>query len=965
MLLVCIRRFLCPNHGVFFNQCAHCIEYDFERAVRLLQTPASLGLRLLFNFYFRITFLFAYYTPVTSRYEKTMEKSTTQENEKYDLPKGYEFDEVEQRWYSRWLQEKSFSAAMEEGKDAFSIVIPPPNVTGVLHIGHALNNTLQDILVRYHRMKGDNTLWVPGTDHAGIATQNVVERQLAAEETTRHALGREKFIERVWQWREEKGGTIINQLKRMGASCDWDRERFTMDEGLSSAVREVFVRLYKEGLIYKGDYIVNWCPRCHTALADDEVEHDPTDGKLYHVRYPYADGSGHVVVATTRPETMLGDTAVAVHPEDERYQGLEKIGIALPLTDRILPVVLDHHVQREFGTGALKVTPSHDRDDYEIGLRHNLDRLKVMDDKGVMNEAAGAYAGLDRFDCRKRIVADLEAQGYLVKIEDYQHAVGKCYRCNTVVEPTTSKQWFVSVRPLADKAVGAVQEGRMKIHPPTWNKTFYSWMDNIRDWCISRQIWWGHRIPAWTCEDCGEVMVEVEDPTTCTKCGSSKLKQETDVLDTWFSSALWPFSTLGWPEQTKELATFYPTSVLITSFDILFFWVARMMMMGLHFMDEVPFHDVYLHALVRDKDGKKMSKSTGNVIDPLVTIGQYGTDAFRFTLTAFAAQGREIRMDEERVDGYRRFINKLWNAARFAQMHIKDEDPAITEVTQRPQELDLAHRWILSRTNATIVQVRDALDGFRFNEVASTIYQFIWHEFCDWYLEWIKADLYGEDPQQRKNAKGVLLSVLENILKLMHPVSPFVTEEIWSQLPGERTTIMTQPFPAVNQAWEDAAAEQDMGLLMDVISGLRTIRTEAELHPTAKVEATVICADENKRSVIEEFAAGIEAMVRAKSLTVVAQGKVPDDAGHAMVQDVELVISLSGLIDVDAELEKLNREQGKLEKELKRVTGKLNNEKFLNNAPPEIVAKEKGIEAELVARLEKNQESSQRLQKLR
>ncbi len=886
-------------------------------------------------------------------------------NIKYDLPKAYEFDEVEQRWYSHWTEQKAFSAGMEEGKEAFSIVIPPPNVTGVLHIGHALNNTLQDLLTRYHRMKGDNTLWVPGTDHAGIATQNVVERQLATEDLTRHDLGREKFIERVWAWREEKGGTIINQLKRMGASCDWDRERFTMDEGLSSAVREVFVRLYREGLIYKGDYIVNWCPRCHTALADDEVEHDPIDGKLYHLKYPYADGSGHVVVATTRPETMLGDTGVAVHPEDERYQHLKEIGIALPLTGRTIPVVFDHHVQREFGTGALKVTPSHDRDDYEIGLRHDLERLKVMDDKGVMNEAAGTYAGLDRFACRKQIVADLKEQGYLEKIEDYQHSVGKCYRCATVVEPTTSKQWFVSVRPLADKAVAAVRDGRINIYPNTWDKTFYSWMENIRDWCISRQIWWGHRIPAWTCEDCGEVIVDVVDPTSCEKCGGANLSQETDVLDTWFSSALWPFSTLGWPEQTKELKTFYPTSVLITSFDILFFWVARMMMMGLHFMDEVPFHDVYLHALVRDKHGKKMSKSTGNVIDPLVTIAQYGTDAFRFTLTAFAAQGREIRMDEERIDGYRRFINKLWNAARFAQMHIKDEDPAVTSVTAEPQSLELVHRWILSRTNDTIKQVRASLDGYNFNEVASALYQFIWHEFCDWYLEWVKADLYGDDGQARHNAKGVLLCVLENVLKLLHPVTPFVTEEIWSQLPGERTSIMTASFPEENAGWVDADAEVSMNLLMDVISGLRTIRSEAELHPTAKINATLICPDAAKRDFLTTFSAGISSMVRANGLEIVATGSVADDAGYALVQDVELVVPLQGLIDVEGELEKLEREQKKLEKELQRVSGKLANEKFLNNAPPAVVEKEKGKEAELQARMEKNRESTERLNKLR
>ncbi|WP_028319034.1 valine--tRNA ligase [Desulfobulbus elongatus] len=894
-----------------------------------------------------------------------MQATDSDHSDKYDLPKAYEFTEVEQRWYTRWLDEKTFSARMDEGKPAFAIVIPPPNVTGVLHIGHALNNTLQDLLVRYHRMRGDNTLWVPGTDHAGIATQNVVERQLASEKLSRHDLGREKFIERVWAWKEEKGGTIINQLKRMGASCDWDRERFTMDEGLSRAVREVFVRLYKEGLIYKGDYIVNWCPRCHTALADDEVEHDPTDGKLYHIRYPYADGSGHVVVATTRPETMLGDTAVAVHPDDERYQHLATVGISLPLTGRTIPVVFDHHVQREFGTGALKVTPAHDRDDYEIGLRHDLPRLKVMDDRGVMNEAAGRYAGLDRFACRKQIVADLEEQGFLEKIEDYQHAVGKCYRCSTVVEPTTSKQWFVSVRPLADKAVAAVREGRIALYPNTWYRTFYSWMDNIRDWCISRQIWWGHRIPAWTCESCGQMVVTVDDPDVCPFCGSTRLHQENDVLDTWFSSALWPFSTLGWPERTRELATFYPTSVLITSFDILFFWVARMMMMGLHFMDEVPFRDVYLHALVRDKHGKKMSKSTGNVIDPLVMIEQYGTDAFRFTLTAFAAQGREIRMDEERIDGYRRFINKLWNAARFAQMHLKEADPAIVALAADTRGLALAHRWILSRINATIGAVRAALDGYNFNEVAQASYQFVWHEFCDWYLEWIKADLSGGDAAARDQARAVLLVVLEQVLKLMHPVTPFVTEEIWSQLPGRRGSIMVEPFPETNPAWADEEAEGTMNLLMGVISGLRTIRTEAEVHPSARIEATLICPDPDKRRMLNEFSAGVQAMVRANSLTIVAEGTVPDDAGHALVQEVELVVPLKGLIDVVGELDKLAREQGKLAKELERVVAKLGTEKFVRNAPADVVAKERDKEAELRARLAKNMESTERLSKLR
>ncbi len=881
-------------------------------------------------------------------------------DDKKALAKSYEFDNVEEKWLQRWADNGSFRAAMEEGKPSFSVVIPPPNVTGVLHVGHALNNTMQDVLVRYHRMCGDNTLWVPGTDHAGIATQNVVERQLATEGKTRHDLGRDAFIERVWDWRKEKGGTIVNQLKRMGASCDWERERFTMDEGLSTSVREVFVRLYNEGLIYKGDYIVNWCPRCHTALADDEVEHEDTKGKLYHIRYPFADGSGDVVVATTRPETMLGDTGVAVHPDDERYSHLADVGINLPLTDRTIPVVFDHHVQKDFGTGALKVTPAHDRDDYEIGIRHSLPIMKVMDDHGVMNEKAGKYAGLDRFECRKKIVDDLKSQGFLVEIEDYDHAVGQCYRCATVVEPTTSLQWFVSVRPLADKAVAAVRDGRINIYPKTWYNTFYSWMDNIRDWCISRQIWWGHRIPAWTCKECGELIVASVDPTSCSKCGSENLEQETDVLDTWFSSALWPFSTMGWPENTKELQTFYPTSVLITSFDILFFWVARMMMMGLHFMDEVPFKDVYLHALVRDKHGKKMSKSTGNVIDPLVIMSQYGTDAMRFTLTAFAAQGREIKLDEERIEGYRFFINKLWNAARFAMMHVEECDASITDVVKVPEKLPLIHQWILSRTAKTITDVRRALDEYHFNDAASVIYQFVWHEFCDWYLEWIKADLFSKDEMLRDQARGVLLYVLETVLKLIHPITPFVTEEIWSVLPGDRPMLVTSEYP-IAEDWQNENIESQVELLMGVITGIRNIRAEADVHPSAKIEAFVLCADSERRELIELFSASISAMTRLESLSVAGEGDKPDDAGTYIYQDIEMYVPLKGLVDVEKEREKLERERNKIEKSLKQINGKLGNEKFLANAPAEIVEKEKGKQAELEAKLAKIAEAEKRL----
>ena len=886
-------------------------------------------------------------------------------SDKKELNKSYDFSDVEDKWLKTWEEQHCFEATMNDGKPAFSIVIPPPNVTGVLHVGHALNNTLQDILTRYHRMCGDNTLWVPGTDHAGIATQNVVERQLAVEGQSRHDLGRDKFIERVWEWRTDKGGTIINQLRKLGCSCDWSRERFTMDEGLSKAVREVFVRLYKEGLIYKGDYIVNWCPRCLTALADDEVEHEDIRGKLYHLRYPFADGSGHVVVATTRPETMLGDTGVAVHPDDERYAHLKGVGIELPLTGRTIPVVFDPHVQKDFGTGALKVTPSHDRDDYEIGRRHNLEMCKVMDDHGVMNEKAGVYQGLDRYECRTRIVEDLEAQGFLDRIEDYDIALGQCYRCKTVVEPTTSLQWFVKVKPLADASVEAVRSERIKIYPKTWYNTFYSWMDNIRDWCISRQIWWGHRIPAWTCITCGELIVETTDPEFCPACTSTELIQETDVLDTWFSSALWPFSTMGWPENTRELQTFYPTSILITSFDILFFWVARMMMMGIHFMDEVPFHDVYLHALVRDKHGKKMSKSTGNVIDPLEIMGNYGTDAVRFTLTAFAAQGREIKLDEDRIEGYRFFINKIWNAARFAQMHVGDCSAEVRKAVDKPAELPLVHQWILSRMAKTIDEVRQGLDEYHFNTVASANYQFIWHEFCDWYLEWIKADLYSDDEVVKEQARGVLLVILETILKLIHPVIPFVTEEIWSVLPGARKVLMLEPYPERQPGWSNDSAEQQMELLMGIITGIRNIRAEADVHPSKKIDAYVTNVDGAAAELIDSFSPAIRDLTRLNGLTIADSQDKPDDAATYIYNDIEIFVPLTGLVDVDSELAKLGRDRAKVEKSLNQVNGKLGNDKFLANAPDQVVAKEKAKQEELEARLNRLAEAEQRLHKIR
>ncbi|MBU0728680.1 MAG: valine--tRNA ligase [Proteobacteria bacterium] len=889
--------------------------------------------------------------------------SETNTNKAHELPKAYEFKDVEQKWYRTWESEKRFSASMVEGKPSYSIVIPPPNVTGVLHIGHALNNTLQDILIRYRRMQGQNTLWLPGTDHAGIATQNVVERQLAAEGSSRHEIGRRKFVERVWKWKEESGGQIINQLKRLGSSCDWDRERFTMDEGLSRAVREVFVRLYDDGLIYKGDYIINWCPRCHTALADLEVEHEPTDGKLYHIRYPYTSGDGYLIVATTRPETMLGDTAVAVHPADERYNSLPEKSVILPLVNRTIPIVFDTHVEREFGTGALKVTPAHDLNDFEIGRRHDLPSLSVMDDNGVMNGEAGPYAGLDRFECRKKIVEDLDSQGFLEGIDDYQHGVGHCYRCSTVVEPTLSKQWFVSVKPLAEKAIQAVKNGDIRIHPKSWENTYFDWMYNIRDWCISRQIWWGHQIPAWTCESCNEIIVATAAPSQCSKCKSSKLIQETDVLDTWFSSALWPFSTLGWPDKTKELDFFYPTSVLITSFDILFFWVARMMMMGLYFMKEIPFKDVYLHALVRDQHGQKMSKSKGNVLDPILLMDKYGTDAMRFTMAAFAAQGRDVRLSEERIEGYRHFINKIWNAARFSLMHISSCDPAIVHSINH-ESLSLPHRWILSRMSRTITDFTKGLEDFRFNDSATAIYQFIWREFCDWYLEWIKPDLYGDNEELKYNSQAVLLHVLEVILKLLHPITPFVTEEIWHALPGERQTIMTAEFPEATPQWESEEAEKATDLLIGIITGIRNIRSEMMIHPSAQVEVFIICHDEENISLLDEYTSTVRVITRTDKFTVVRKGQRPKGAASYLFNDIEIFIPLAGLVDAEKEIDKLLKDKQKVEKTLQQVEGKLANPKFLSGAPETVVAGEKEKQQTLAAKLNKIIENISRLKEI-
>jgi valyl-tRNA synthetase len=820
-------------------------------------------------------------------------------------------------------------------------------------MGHALNNTLQDILCRYRRLRGDNVLWMPGTDHAGIATQNVVEKKLADEGMDRHQVGREKFIEAVWEWRSEYGNAIINQLKRLGASCDWDRERFTMDEGLSRAVRKVFVNLYHEGLIYRGNYIINWCHRCHTALADLEVEHEVHEGHLYHIRYPFTDGTGGVVVATTRPETMLGDTAVAVNPNDERYQGIESLQVILPLINRTIPIIKDKYVDMSFGTGALKITPAHDPNDFEIGNHHNLERIKVIGDDGRMTSEAGKFKGLDRFECRKVVVNALKEEGLLEKIEPYQHSIGHCYRCRTIIEPNLSKQWFIRTKPLAKKAIDAVKKGDTKIIPEIWTKTYFEWMNNIKDWCISRQIWWGHQIPAWTCSTCQEIIVALEPPETCPACGGTDLVQDTDVLDTWFSSALWPFSTMGWPDQTPLLKLFYPTSVLVTGFDILFFWVARMMMMGIHFMEDVPFKDVYVHALVRDEAGKKMSKSTGNVIDPLSVIDRYGTDAFRFTLAAFAAQGRDVKMSEKRVEGYRNFINKIWNAARFALTHI---NKSCTSITSEP--LSLVDRWILSRLNRVSGKVSEALDSYRFNDAAGALYNFVWHEFCDWYLEAIKPTLYGKEGENRQQATlGVLWRVLHDTLILLHPFVPFITEEIWHKLPGTQGSIMKAAFPLYtdtdSRIQRDEEAESHMSLISGIITGIRNIRGEMNISPSLSLGVSAQSQDELTRKAIQQHRDMIINLARLNSLSVGNAVERPKSAATAVVNDATIFVSLEGIIDFAKEIERLEKEINKLTNESATVSKKLNNEDFLRKAPVEVVEKVKAKHDVLVEKQQK------------
>jgi valyl-tRNA synthetase len=892
---------------------------------------------------------------------------------------GYDPRGVEERWYRFWEGQGLFHAAESSGSPPYCIVIPPPNVTGSLHMGHALNNTLQDILIRWHRMRGDNTLWMPGTDHAGIATQNVVERQLQQEGLTRDQLGREAFIQRVWQWKRESGGTIIRQLKKLGASCDWARERFTMDPGLSEAVKEVFCQLFEAGLVYRGDYIINWCPRCRTALSELEVDYLESDGKLWFLRYPLVSAKGEVVVATTRPETMLGDTAVAVHPEDRRYARLVGQTVILPILNRELPVIADAYVDQAFGTGVVKVTPAHDPKDFECGLRHGLPQVKVIADDGTMNAQAGRYQGLDRFRCRERLVKDLTRDGYVKRAEDHRHAVGHCYRCQTVVEPTLSRQWFVRTKPLAEPAIRAVEEGRIRIVPSQWEKTYYEWMRNIRDWCVSRQIWWGHRIPAWYCDPCGEVVVSRQDPAACPRCGGG-LRQETDVLDTWFSSALWPFSTLGWPERTRELAVYYPTSCLVTGFDILFFWVARMIMMGLRFLGDVPFRDVVIHGLIRDEQGEKMSKTRGNVIDPLHVIdgatleelltaarnggapapalesirrqyadglSPFGADALRFTLAALAGQGSDVKLSVNRIEGYRHFCNKLWNAYRFVATHLRPED--VREVRLADLDLTPADRWILTRLNEVIEGVTEAFRAYRFNDAATLLYQFLWHEYCDWYLEIVKDRLASAgDGVAAGTGRVLLVHVLELSLRLLHPIMPFITEEIWQRLPHQGVSVMVAAWPKSESSLHFPQAVETMQVLMEITREVRNIRSNYNIPPARRLPLVLRTSGEPHQAILEPCEAYLKSLARLSRLTWGQDVIKPAVAATAVVKGIEVYVPLEGLIDLREEQERLRRELAKVEQSLDRVTKKLTNEEFLGKAPPVVVSRERAARAELL-----------------
>ncbi|WP_130807448.1 valine--tRNA ligase [Senegalia massiliensis] len=856
-----------------------------------------------------------------------------------NLAKTYNPKEFEDRLYNDWNNKGYFKADVNKNKEPFTIMMPPPNVTGNLHMGHALNSTIQDILTRWKRMDGYEALWLPGTDHASISTESKVVARIKEQGHSKEDLGREGFLEKAWEWTEEYGGNIKNQLRKLGVSCDWSKERFTLDEGLSDAVEEVFIRLYEKGLIYRGDRIINWCPSCATAISDAEVEHQESQGKLWHVKYPVKGEDKFIEIATTRPETMLGDVAVAVNPDDERYEDLIGKTLILPLVGREIPIIKDEYVEMEFGTGAVKITPAHDPNDFEIGLRHNLENLKVLDDDAKINSNGGKYEGLERYEARKQIVSDLEDKGYLVKIKDHDHNVGHCERCDTIVEPIISKQWFVEMKPLAEPAIEALKNGEFKFIPERFEKIYLNWLENIRDWCISRQLWWGHRLPVYYCKDCGEVIVSKTKPEKCTKCNSENLIQDEDTLDTWFSSALWPFSTLGWPQNTKELEYFYPTDVLVTGYDIIFFWIVRMVFSGVEQIGEVPFKNVFITGLVRDSEGRKMSKSLGNGIDPLEIIDEYGSDALRFSLITGNTPGNDMRFYVERVESSRNFANKLWNASRFVIMNLGEEFN-FTGIDN--ENLKVEDKWIISRLNSAIKEIDDNLNKFELGLAAQRIYDFTWNEYCDWYIEMVKPRLYGEDEADKITVKNVLIHVLRNINKLLHPFMPFVTEEIYSYINENNESIMVSNWPKNDDKYNFIESEKQIDFIMDAIKNIRNIRAEMNVIPSKKAKVIFVTQNDNKRKILENNELFFTTLASASSVEIKEnKDGISDDAMSAVVEGAEIFLPLEELVDFDKEIERLEKEKSRLENEIKRVNGKLSNKGFVEKAPESIVNQER------------------------